>query len=379
MTKMRVEQSEIANADIFEILLDHFPDMIHSVDDEGNILYTNRTAESLLGYTREELWSMNIRQLYAADMLDAVQKGFSELKQSGEKTVESVLRDRRGARIPVEIRSFSIYDDDGRFLRTFSIVRDLRRIKELQQGLVHAGRLAAIGEMASGVAHDINNPLTVIMLSNEMVRKELGRVDLPPANKKRAGKFVADVHKAAGSIRKLVEHLRNFSRGVAEKPERIDLAGTVADALFITHSRIQSAGVEVRREIAEGRFFVRGAPNRLEQVFVNLIANACDAMAGSTVRTLTISIAPVPGEEVACWKCDVSDTGGGIPAELVESVFESFFTTKQKGKGTGLGLSICRGIIHDHKGRIEVGSERGAGTTFSVYLPREAGETAAEG
>lgn len=156
MSRMRIDNADITNAQIFEILLDNFPDIIHSVDDDGNIVFTNRRAESLLGYTRDELLSMNVRSIYSDEVLKKVDKGFNELKKKGDYSVESVLKAKDGTPIPVEIRSFSIYDDDGNFLRTFSILRDIRPIKELQNSLVHAGRLAAIGEMASGVAHDIH-------------------------------------------------------------------------------------------------------------------------------------------------------------------------------------------------------------------------------
>ena len=141
---MRIQEIEIPDADIFKILLDNFPDMIHSIDDDGNIVYTNKSAEALLKYTREELLSMNIRQIYADEILEAVEKGFTELKERGDKTVESLLKTKDGTRIPVEIRSFSIYDDEGRFIRTFSILRDIRKIKELQSSLIHAGRLLSV-------------------------------------------------------------------------------------------------------------------------------------------------------------------------------------------------------------------------------------------
>jgi PAS domain S-box-containing protein len=345
--------------------------MIHSIDDEGNIVYTNRTAEKLLGYTREELLKMNIRQIYADEILEAVNRGFSDLKERGDKTVESLLKAKDGTRIPVEIRSFSIYDDEGNFLRTFSILRDIRNIKELQNSLVHAGRLAAIGEMASGVAHDINNPLTVILLSNEMLQKEMEKTTSPTPQTDRAKAFAKDIQRASGSIQKLVTHLRNFSRGRAEAFEVIDFYDSIADALFITNNKLLSAGVTIHNNVKKCLYYICGCPNNIEQVFVNLIGNACDAMAGRPTRDLTISIqADQLENNEDCWRCDITDTGTGIPEELLEDIFQSFFTTKEKGKGTGLGLSISRGIVQDHKGDIKVKSKPGEGTTFSVYLAK---------
>jgi PAS domain S-box-containing protein len=371
MSQMRIDQIQIKDADIFEILLDNFPDMIHSIDQEGNIVYTNRTAERLLGYTGEELSRMNIRQIYADEILDLVNAGFADLKRKGDKTVESLLKSKDGTRIPVEIRSFSIYDDHGNFIRTFSILRDIRQIKELQNSLVHAGRLAAIGEMASGVAHDINNPLTVILLSNDLAIREIDKPGAPPEQRfERIKARCVDIAKASKSIQKLSDHLRNFSRGIAENKETIDLYDTIADSLFIASNKIMSARVQPTHDLSKGSCYTTGCPNQLEQIFVNLIGNACDAMTNREERKLNISIAPCLFGEVESWRIDVTDTGSGIPPEIREEIFQSFFTTKEKGKGTGLGLSISRGIAKDHRGDIQVTSEVGKGTTFSVYLQR---------
>ena len=372
MTKMRIDGKEISNANVFEIVAEHFPDIIHSVDGEGNIVFTNRKAESLLGYSQDELLSMNIRQIYADEILDKVEEGFNQLKRKGEKTIiESTLKDRDGNRIPVEIRSFGIYDDDGKFLRTFSIIRDIREIKELQNTLIHAGRLAAIGEMASGIAHDIKNPLNVLFLTSELAMLALNKMAEPKSESmEKLKKSLEGMEKALQMIEKLSEHLSNFSRGVAEQYEVVDLHSIIADSLFIAQNKIKMCAVTTQNKVEKGHYFTKGAPNQLKQVFVNLITNACDAMAETKGRPLTLSISPFKRDGMGYWKCDVSDTGIGIPQDALESVFQSFFTTKEKGKGTGLGLSISRGIIKNHEGDIEVHSEQGKGTTFSVYLPR---------
>jgi len=375
MSRMRINQIEIRDADIFEILLDNFPDMIHSIDEQGNIVYTNKTTEQLLGYSRDELLTMNVRQIYADEVLEALNRGFTDLKERGDKTVESLLATKNGAKIPVEIRSFSIYDDEGRFLRTFSILRDIRKIKELQNSLVHSSRLAAIGEMASGVAHDINNPLTVILLSNEMLTNELRRIPDTPPNifVERSRQLAQDIQRASGSIQKLANHLRTFSRGRAEDFQIMDFYDSIADALFITNNKILSSGVAVHNEVKKCLYYVSGCPNNIEQVLVNLIGNACDAMAGRSKCELSVAVkAERMDDGIDYWRCDIADTGTGIPEELQEDIFQSFFTTKEKGEGTGLGLSISRGIIRDHKGDIKVHSKVDKGTTFSVYLPQVA-------
>lgn len=370
MTLMRIDAMDIQNAEIFEILLDNFPDMIHSIDQTGQIVYANKTAERLLGYTTAELMTMNIRQIYADEVLIALERGFKELKKAGDKTVESKLKAKDGGVIPVEIRSFGIYDDQGRFIRTFSILRDIRKIKDLQNSLVHASRLAAIGELASGVAHDINNPLTVILLSNEMVIRSLTRH--PPKEPAHENLLTnsQDVQRAAGSIQKLADHLRSFSRGVIEQYETIDLYNSVDDAIFMCRSKLQAAVANIQNKVPPAQHYVRGSSNQLEQVFVNIISNACDAMQDRPLREITVSIESTSREGGDCWVVNLTDTGGGIPEAIRNDIFQSFFTTKEKGKGTGLGLSISKAIVRDHDGEIRLTSEVGKGTTFGIVIPK---------
>lgn len=370
MPRMRIDDSDIPDADVFSRLLDYFPDMIQSVDEDGNIVFANRTASSLLGYDQDELLTMNIRDIYAEEVLAALETGFKDLKKKGDKRVESVLKHKDGTQIAVEIRSFSIYDDDGEFMRTFSIMRDMRPIKELQNSLIHAGRLAAIGEMSSGIAHDINNPLTVIELTNELLRRELSQLDLSQEIIARLKQLADDTRKASGVIKKLSDHLQNFSRGVVEVYSRLDIADIMTDATFIAKNRIMSASVTLNNEIENNQYYTAGSPNQLEQVFMNLVSNACDAMRDLDTRELTLRTSSLTEDETEYWSVDVSDTGHGMPEDLMDEVFRSFFTTKEKGKGTGLGLSIARGIARNHKGDIRVTSSSDAGTTFSVLLPK---------
>jgi signal transduction histidine kinase len=125
----------------------------------------------------------------------------------------------------------------------------------------------------------------------------------------------------------------------------------------------------VHHDIHLGRCLVKGVGNKLEQIFVNLIGNACDAMAESDARDLTVTVLQDNYKGRECWRCDVTDTGVGIPPDKHKMLFDSFFTTKPTGKGIGLGLSISRGIARDHEGDITVRSDTGKGTTFSVFLP----------
>jgi len=362
---------------VLESLIDNFPDMVHSVDEHGNIVYANTTATQMLGYARDALLGMNIRQLYPPEILDAVEQGFREVKKTGSKRVESLFMARDGTRIPVEIRTIALWNEQRAFAQTFSISRDLRKLKEMQAGLIHAERLAAIGELAAGAAHDLNNPLTAVIFAATMMKKFADQPDLPADElRKHASNYSETISGAANTMKHLTTRLRDFARGVKDQHAPVDLFDPIHDAIFILDHRIRTAGVRVSCTFAKAKHWTLGDHNQIEQIFLNLISNACDAMAEAPVRQLTVEVAPHAVNDKAYWRCSVQDTGEGIPEDRLDHVFKTFFTTKPRGKGTGLGLSIARSIVNEHGGDILLASEYGKGTTFSVLLPVLAAATA---
>jgi PAS domain S-box-containing protein len=357
---------------MFELLLDGFPDIIQSVDADGTIVYANRRAAQLLGYAPAELLGKHVSEIYAPEVLDKVRHGFAKLKTHGNLTVnESLLIDQAGNRIPVEIRSFAVYDEAGQFLRTFSILRDIRDIKELQNSLIHAGRLAAIGELAACVAHDINNPLSVIKLYLDMLKHELRDIaNIPPAASDLFADGIASIAKASERIERLANHLREFSRTRENQSELVNLHQTLADALFMVTGKINESNLTVIKELPDAVPYVLGDASQLEQVFMNLLSNACDATKGRSAPELHIRITAVTeGTRRNHWAIQITDNGAGIPPEARDQIFTPFFTTKPKGQGTGLGLSISRHIVRRHRGEIQAVSDPGQGAAFTVFLP----------
>lgn len=380
MSHSSTAEVRVSTAHMFELLLDWFPDIIQSVDAAGMIVYANRRAAQLLGYAPKELLGKNVSEIYAPEVLDKVRHGFAKLKTSGNLTVnESLLVDRAGNRIPVEIRSFAVYDEDGQFLRTFSILRDIRDIKELQNSLIHAGRLAAIGELAACVAHDINNPLSVIKLYLDMLKKELQDIaDVPAAASSLFADGIESIGKASDRIERLANHLREFSRTRENQSEQVSLYQTLADALFMVTGKINENNLTVVKNLPDAVPYVLGDASQLEQVFMNLFSNACDATKGRPAPELRISISEVTqGPRRNHWAIQVKDNGVGIAPDVRDQIFTPFFTTKPKGQGTGLGLSISRHIIRRHRGEIQAASEPGQGATFTVFLPIAGPATAA--
>lgn len=373
MAELTKSEIRRASAHIFELLLDWFPDIIQSVDEQGRIVYANRRASELLGYARDELIGMSIQTLYAPEVLGEVKKGFMALQDKGNLAVaESLLCDKEGTRIPVEIRSFSVYDEDGNFVRTFSILRDIRDLRELQNSLIHASRLAAIGELAACVAHDISNPLAVIKLYHELltVQTDLPGIAAPPPTGSMTD-VLDGIGKSVDKIEKLVSHLRNFCRVSDSVAEPVNLCQVIADALFMVTNKLERADVQVEQDLPSCcECYVRGQANQLEQVFMNLFSNACDAMQDEPEPRIRVAVrADVGDDSVPVVVCDVADCGVGIPPEHQDEIFKSFFTTKERGKGTGLGLAITRNIVRRHKGDISLQSSPNAGTTFTITLP----------
>ncbi len=355
----------------FDRLVAGFPDMIHSVDAAGNIVFVNHMATDLLGYTADELRAMNIRQLYPPEILEAVEKGFREVKQTGEMRVESQLMAKDGTRIPVELRTIAIHDAQGAFDRTFTVARDLRPLKEMQERLIHAGRLAAVGELAAGVVHDLNNPLTAIILASTVMDRLAGKAGTGPEElREQSVLYCETIRESAATMEALTTRLRDFTRGVKEQHAPVDLFEPITDALFILTHRIRQGNVTVKCPVVKALHWVLGDRNQIEQIFLNLFANACDAMEQRGVRELTVEVSPFPEDAPQAWCCTIRDTGGGMSPDVQERAFQSFFTTKPRGKGTGLGLSISRAIAKEHGGDIQLASEPGQGTTFSVLLPQ---------
>jgi signal transduction histidine kinase len=238
------------------------------------------------------------------------------------------------------------------------------KLKAAQAGLVEASKMRALGELVAGVAHELNNPLMASQTILHVIMKTLPQ-DFPERQR------LELIQKCNDRIAKIVDHLREFSRQTKPEFQEMDINQPVENALMITGQQLLNHGITIVRQITEGLPMVLGDPNQLEQVFLNLISNARDAMEdlSGAKRELTITSTLSRNEGVPSVEVLVRDTGVGIPQENLGKVLEPFFSTKPVGKGTGLGLSLCYGILEAHGGRIDIKSKEGEGTEVSVVLP----------
>ena len=245
---------------------------------------------------------------------------------------------------------------------TAEMQRRERELRDKQEQLVQAGKLATLGELTTGVAHELNNPLnnTGLFVGNAVDLIELGVAD--------RAQVVRELRRALQQIQKateIISHLRTFGRAAPVSREPVGLGQVIEGALSLMQEQLRLREIDVTVDLGPEEPVVVGNPIQLEQAFINLFTNARDAVADSPRKAIRIS----GSVDAAAVEVTVADTGTGIPPGLERRIFDPFFTTKEVGKGTGLGLSITYGIIKEHGGTIAVVSPPGEGATFVLRLP----------
>jgi PAS domain S-box-containing protein len=347
-------------------------DGIVTTDLRGYITYLNRGMEEMLKYGREELLGIHISNLYVRGIQEA--RDIMAILRTKETTENygMEVKSKEGRILSIMNSASLLRDGEGNLIGTVGVFKDVTeqkrleaKLRETQAHLVEASKLRALGELVSGVAHELNNPL---MASQTILHVILQNLHEECPNKDR----LEIVRRCNDRIEKIVDHLREFSRQARPELRPIDINQPVENALLITGQQLLDHSIHLNRELTPGLPRVRGDGNQIEQVFLNLISNARDALDEAegakelTIRTFTESRDSLP------WVvASVRDTGVGIPREILEKVMEPFFTTKPVGRGTGLGLSLCFKIVEDHGGRMEMTSEVGVGTEVKLIFPAE--------
>ncbi len=248
-------------------------------------------------------------------------------------------------------------DGDGDFDEVVCHYKDVTEERELQRKLLQSEKMAAVGTLAGGVAHEISNPLGAILAFSQ-----LGLTDAAPGTI--VHDYLVEIEESAQRCKRIVSSLLDFSRPSRGERRPVDLVAVIEQAIFLCRTQYSQSRYKVTRELEDALPHVTGDKNQLGQVMLNLISNAFGALGDG--GEVTIGAAADPGERVRIW---VADDGVGIEPRYQVKVFEPFFTTKPEGKGTGLGLSISYSIVKDHGGTIEVESAVGVGTKFEIALP----------
>jgi two-component system sensor kinase FixL len=352
-------------------ILDTVPSAMIVIDDRGIMRSFSTAAERLFGYRPDEAIGKNVKILMPAPYQENHDGYLERYKTTGEKRIIGIGRlvvgERKdGSTFPMELSVGEMKSGSQRFFTGF--VRDLterqqtqRRLQELQSELVHISRLTAMGEMASTLAHELNQPLSAISNYIKGSRRLLEpNTDEQSIQIRDAMQAAADQAVRAGQI---IRRLRDFvSRGESERTIE-SVAKLIEEASALALVGIKEQNIRVRYQIDAAVDFVMADKVQVQQVLLNLIRNSVEAMADSSQRDLLIATAPAEGGMV---EISVSDTGAGISPEISQQLFQPFVTTKRQGMG--VGLSISRTIIEAHGGKIWVESNVGGGTTFHFTL-----------
>ena len=297
--------------------------------------------------------------------------GQTERLDNSRRAVLHILQDSHKDKLRLEAARKAMIHIMGDLRDTTAeIQRREQELREKQEQLVQAGKLATVGELTTGVAHELNNPLNNIGLfvGNAMDLIEHGVTDVK--------QVIRELRHATEQVRKateIISHLRTFGRAAPVSREPVVLRQVIERAVALMQEQFRLRQISVALDLGSKEPVVLGNAIQLEQVFINLLTNARDAMVNSPRKAIHILAS------VDCQTVEVAftDTGHGIPAGLERRIFDPFFTTKEVGKGTGLGLSITYGIIKDHGGMISVVSPPGAGATFVIQLPLASPDTPA--
>ncbi len=350
-------ERERDRADLFYQSFRHSHDPMELTDRQGILVDVNPAFERVYGYARKEAIgqkpSLVRSPVTTGSTAEEIWKAILD-PSKGRWSGELVNRDRSGRDHPVRLTIDAIRNHEGEITHFMGVATDLSEIRSLHLQAVTAERLASLGQLAAGVAHEINTPLANILLIAEALR----RPGADPAVAQRAETVIGQVEVA----NRIVAGLLDFARSRPPDRTDVDLVSVVEQAVGFLSGK-QSPDVEIRQEHAQCPLTVRADRPQILQVFVNILSNAYDAMGGRGRVTIRSGVA-----NGVAW-VSFLDTGSGIPASLQSHIFEPFFTTKPEGKGTGLGLAICHGIVANHGGRIRLEAPEGAGATFVVELP----------
>ncbi len=368
--KLALEKELWETKDYLENIVQSSVDAIVTTDPKGRITFVNRAMEEMVGTSREDMLGSPISQFYFDGLAEA-RKIMAILREKGRlQNYDSFVLKRGGQTVPILTSASLLRDETGKIIGTLGVFKDLtekkkleEELKKTQAHLAQAGKMRALGELVAGVAHELNNPLMAADTFLHVIRENLKEGD---ENRHR----LELIQRCNDRIAKIINHLRDFSRQSPFAFRPIDVREPIENALMITGQQLLNHNIRIVKNFLPDLPTLWGDANQLEQVFLNLIANAKDAMEKiERKRELTITTGLVRRNGWENIEILIKDTGAGIPEGNVDKVFEPFFSTKEVGKGTGLGLSICYGIIEAHGGQIEVESRIDEGTTLRIILP----------
>lgn len=369
-TRNKVEHTAAEHAARLQSMVEAVPDAIITIDERGAITFFSGAAERMFQYTAAEVLGRNVKMLMPSPYRGEHDAYLGRYLETGEKRIIGIGRvvaaqRKDGTTFPIELAVGQAMLD-GRHVFT-GLIRDIsekqettRRLHEVQADLLHVSRLSAMGELASALAHELNQPLTAInnylLAARQLMKRE-------PADLDRATDIVGKSIDQAVRAGQIIRQLRQFVARREVEREKIDINAVVDEACALAFVGLKERGIQVKIERAEENQLVSIDKIQIQQVLINLIRNAVDAMEKAPRRSLTIRTVTQPDE----MEIQVIDTGAGIPPEMADKIFQPFTSTKSAGMG--VGLSISRNIVEAHKGRLWHDPNPEGGTIFHLLLP----------
>ena len=364
----RIENELRKANDFLRNLIENSVDGIVAADMKGKIIIFNKSSERLLGYSSEEaIERAHITQLYPPGVAKEIMRRLRSPDYGGVGRLEPSqinLVSKKGELIPVNTSATIIYEN-GREIASFGIFTDLREklkmegeLQETQLQLLQSEKMASLGKLAAGVAHEINNPLGGILIFSKILIEDLPNDDPRKEDLER-------ICSEATRCKEIVKGLLEFARQTSYKMEPTDLNRALVQGISLLENQALFHNIQIIKNLDPNLPSIMANAGQLNQVFMNIILNAAEAMNGQGTLTVNTRLGPEKDTVII----EFIDTGCGIKEEYLTCIFDPFFTTKEVGKGTGLGLSMSYGIVQKHRGRIWVKSKEGEGSTFTIELP----------
>lgn len=351
-------------------LIDTANIVIFMLDRQMAVQEWNQFAEQVSGYHRSELSLALLHNIFSANNLNLDDLVQSVLGGKQVKDIELTLNTKDGYQVDLLLNTSPWLDADGDIKGVIGVGQDITALNIAKAQTIQAAKLATLGEMTSSVAHELNQPLNVMRMALGNCRRKLERehTDLDY--------YLSKVERVDGQVSRMasiVDHMRMFGRKATESFVPLDMREVIEGSLSLMSEQLRLAGIEVIRDFHPDPVMVIGHRIQVEQVLLNLIGNARDAMNARidlTQKQLRLSIQCSENQALIT----VEDNGNGLPEDKIDRIFEPFFTTKEVGLGTGLGLSVSYGIIQDMKGNISAENIH-PGARFSISLPLATNET----
>ncbi len=366
------EKFQRTNAFLKNLILNAV-DCVIAADRKGNILIYNDMASKVFGYSSDEaLDSLNIRDIYPEGVAYEVMRKLRSDEYGGKGKLRQLQVDgvaKNGEAIPILLNATIIYED-GEEVATIGFFHDLRdeiemkdKLDQTRLQLLQAEKMASLGKLAAGVAHQINNPLGGITLFTKLILEEN---ELAENIEEDLNRILKDAERCRETVKELLE----FTRQTRYLKQPCDINEAVSRTLFLVKDQVLFHNIEIKKELSPTLPKISADIQQLNHVFMNIILNAAQAMEGRGVLTLESGLTR-DSERVFI---RIMDTGAGIPDDKLPHIFDPFYTTKEEGEGTGLGLSLAYSIIKNHGGTVNAENNPDGGASFTIEIPLKTGE-----